>query len=331
MELFLHIGLPKTGSSALQTLFSRHAQDLSREGVRYADLAPSAKDNKISSGNGVDLFRWASPAKQPPGFSPTEFEKHFRDIHFGDQSRALVSSELLGNLRATEVLAIRELFTRLGVEVAPFCFVRNIYDHCYSLYLQSLKRHGLSVAFPEFARVYEDPQIKALSAWSEAFPNLRVLHYESNRTDLFTAAMATMGISHVDANVSNDRVNRSLTTAEAEMFRVLNALHQDPGFSTRLSDRLIYQFPSKAYKFPLYPEVAEYLAKSHAAAISEVNQRFFSSHELQIIDIASMDSYMAPPTELPCDVGDVLKILVDHILEQRNTVAKLKIQLKSQM
>ena len=55
--LFLHIGLGKTGSSALQSWLSLNVEGLREQGIDYADLAPEAKRGDVSSGNGVALFQ----------------------------------------------------------------------------------------------------------------------------------------------------------------------------------------------------------------------------------------------------------------------------------
>ena len=53
MRVYLHIGLPKTGSSAIQSWLSAHSKDLAGVGVTYADLMPKAKLEQISGGNGL--------------------------------------------------------------------------------------------------------------------------------------------------------------------------------------------------------------------------------------------------------------------------------------
>ncbi len=55
-ELFIHIGLSKTGSSAIQSWLSLNSEKLRLKGVDYADLSPSAKEGKITAGNGVDYI-----------------------------------------------------------------------------------------------------------------------------------------------------------------------------------------------------------------------------------------------------------------------------------
>ena len=51
--LYLHIGLGKTGSSALQSWLSLNAELLSKQGIDYADLVPEVKYGESLSGNGT--------------------------------------------------------------------------------------------------------------------------------------------------------------------------------------------------------------------------------------------------------------------------------------
>ena len=53
--LYLHIGLGKTGSSALQSWLSLNAELLSKQGIDYADTVPEVKYGESLSGNGSAL------------------------------------------------------------------------------------------------------------------------------------------------------------------------------------------------------------------------------------------------------------------------------------
>ena len=54
-QLYLHIGLGKTGSSALQSWLSLNAQLIARQGIDYADIVPEVKFGESLSGNGIEL------------------------------------------------------------------------------------------------------------------------------------------------------------------------------------------------------------------------------------------------------------------------------------
>ncbi|RFU12431.1 hypothetical protein DZD18_12020 [Rhodobacteraceae bacterium W635] len=65
--VFLHCGAPKTGTSYLQVLFARHAQDLQAEGIHYPLKAftEGASDGRITSGNGILMANYLRPSLPP--------------------------------------------------------------------------------------------------------------------------------------------------------------------------------------------------------------------------------------------------------------------------
>ncbi len=55
--LWLHVGPPKTGTSALQVFFARNAEALRRQGLLYP-WGEAARDGRVSSGNARWLADW---------------------------------------------------------------------------------------------------------------------------------------------------------------------------------------------------------------------------------------------------------------------------------
>lgn len=66
--LWLHVGPPKTGTSALQVFFARNAAALRRQGVLYP-WGEAALDGAVTSGNGAWLAAWEEgfPKSLPEG------------------------------------------------------------------------------------------------------------------------------------------------------------------------------------------------------------------------------------------------------------------------
>ena len=66
-ELIIHIGLPKTGSTALQAFFSRNREELLKHSIDYLPMGEfrQGQAGGIASGNGAYVARSMLPAQDP--------------------------------------------------------------------------------------------------------------------------------------------------------------------------------------------------------------------------------------------------------------------------
>ena len=145
-KLFLHIGLGKTGSSALQSWLSLNAEAFSKQGVDYADLVPQAKTGEVSSGNGYPLHN----ACVNQDFE--EVERLLNTTYFFNRRNhvALVSCELFQGLRMPLLEKLNDTFIKCDIDVTVIVYVRSIYEQLYSTYLQGIKRSSIAHRFGEY-------------------------------------------------------------------------------------------------------------------------------------------------------------------------------------
>ena len=241
-SLYLHIGLPKTGSSALQSWFSVNAKALALQGIGYADLVPKAKRGEASSGNGFALFR----ALQEEDMS--RLNQLVTEIYFGDTGNptAVVSCEQLGALARPRLLLLRELFAQHNIQVHIIAYVRSIYERAYSAYSQDIRAKGRSDAFciEDVERAFSRTQ-KHLLKYSRIFKDrLIVLNYDDTQRDIFEAFAHTTGIDYDRLDALEMRVNRSFSGEEVHVLRKINALH-DGRFAMPLSKYLLHHTPER--------------------------------------------------------------------------------------
>jgi hypothetical protein len=142
-QLYLHIGLGKTGSSAIQSWLSLNVAALSDQGINYADLAPLAKQGATTSGNGHVLVR----ACRDNNFD--EVERLITEIYFRDakNSTAIISSENLQDVRLPKLRKVQEICQRHNINISVIAYIRSVYERAYSSYVQSVKRTSATHEF----------------------------------------------------------------------------------------------------------------------------------------------------------------------------------------
>ncbi len=147
-KLFLHIGLGKTGTSALQYWLSLNHGNLKALGYCYADLVEEAKTGAITSGNGVPLRQAFIEGDD------AEVRRLFDEVYFEGCSRSIISSESFQRLSDDNLELMNQICTEQNIELKVIAFARSVYEHCYSVYLQRVKRHGDTHRFGERPESY---------------------------------------------------------------------------------------------------------------------------------------------------------------------------------
>ena len=144
-QLYIHIGLGKTGSSALQSWLSINAAELARQDIAYADLSDDARAGKASSGNGALLV----DALRDENY--LEVERLLQTVYFPPDTHAtgIISSELLKDIRPPKLRELHTLLKRLDIEPRIIAFVRSVYERAYSTYGQRVKMLGHTEPFDE--------------------------------------------------------------------------------------------------------------------------------------------------------------------------------------
>ncbi len=265
-KLYIHIGLSKTGTSAIQSWLSLNADKLKKQGIMYADLNPSAKKGKITSGNGVELFRACEREDW------VEVGRLIEDVYLGEDKVGIVSSETLQNISKQAIEKIKFYGINNGIEVKVIAYARSVYELIYSNYLQGVKRHGYSIEFECGRNLTYKQQRTFLENFSSTFEDQFVLlNYDMAKENLFESIANVIGFEKEDFIVKNKKVNRSLTFEETEILRELNKLHQGR-FSTEISDYIIAErpdLPTKVYYTENHLDAVEKNSKDDLAWINE--------------------------------------------------------------
>lgn len=150
--LYVHAGLPKNGSSALQVFFANHISELLNEGIDYFDLESldDAKKGMITSGNGALLSRWFLNEKHEAYYPDGQavYAKLINQIKESKAEAGLISSEFFANIPPPKLEQLKSDMEAIGVTVKFVFYARRQDQYLMSGYMQRVKRHG-ATDFPE--------------------------------------------------------------------------------------------------------------------------------------------------------------------------------------
>lgn len=270
-HLYLHIGLGKTGSSALQSWLSLNARRIGDQGFDYADLVPEAKSGSISSGNGDELVA----ACRNNDF--VEVERLLNEVYFfsGKNERAIVSCELLQGMSESRIQQLRETCDSSGIQVTVIAFVRSIYEQAYSSYLQGLKRGGNDHLFGDKpAEINSSSNIDYIKRYYIHFGDrVTVLNYDHVKDDVYSAFAGIVGFRTDKFKRIDKKINRSVTREEADVLREMNSLHGGR-FATQISDYMIAQAPDVQTQARYIPEIVEKVREKSGSNVNWINRQF---------------------------------------------------------
>lgn len=244
-ELMFHIGVPKTGSSALQVFFARNHDTLRKRGVDYfriGDFALSAAGN-ISSGNGSLLSRALLPAGNPIGIAdPDQHERAFFDaIAASECPVGLVSSEIFADADLDAMRRLLDSVRERGVVPKAFMFARRQDQFLSSAYMQQVKRHQCT-EYPEVyvRRIYRHIRYLRYNTFyrellkSFGDGNVIVRTYEEGlaaKGGLFATVLSALGVDLQGFNFDVRDINTSLSTKNLVMMLLLNKYQPRMNFS----------------------------------------------------------------------------------------------------
>ena len=146
MEVWLHVGVSKTGTSALQVALAKLRPKLADAGVWYPEaMSPEteqlAQNGQITSGNAVELGWFASESLMPryPADRSVTFRWLRRVIAEAEGRTLLFSSEALQEPDPDKGAALAALLTEGGRLLRILYYVRHALDYCVASFAQWLK------------------------------------------------------------------------------------------------------------------------------------------------------------------------------------------------
>jgi hypothetical protein len=292
VEVFIHVGGGKTGTSAIQAAFAAHRDALLAAGLAYP-AGPEQSDRaavrgEVTSGNGRELAWLVSPASRPAWFSAAETEARIdQGLAWAAGRLVLFSSESLQGLGPAEIEALAALFRRRGAAIRILYYARHLLDQAVARFCQRAKVGRLATGRAEERTLdgwishYDSPTHLHLGNFADVLGHDRVVCrlFDHERQDLIGSVLEAVapgkGLAGVLAPAARDKVvNRSPTPIELDL---LIALHAEPDarlLCRAVADALFNQPPAVAAALHVGAAAHAAFAARNAAGIDVVNRRF---------------------------------------------------------
>ncbi len=237
LDCIIHIGAPKTGTTALQRFLFENRSLLASQGLLYPDVSLRGYGHHDMAFllNG-QYPAWASPPPTPVDLEMIEDQLRQAAQHDG---KLLLSSEDFYLFPQPEALAA--LLERAGIAAARritiVVYLRRQDDAHESWYNQAIKAQGATQDVTSFVTQWRDlwDYNLQLARWSAVFGqnNMRVRLYQTSENEshgqtLFDDFFEAIGHSHELPDYPATAVNTSLNRDIAEYQRLVNALPLSP-------------------------------------------------------------------------------------------------------
>jgi len=205
------------------------------------------------------------------------------ESYVGEGHTAICSSELFAQLDESAWAKLGESCQAKGLDLAIIMYVRDVYPFCYSLYHHTVKQHGQSRTFQEFAFEPFEWHAAALRRVTRVFggEHIRVLHYDGNADRLEESFFEAIGVDYSGLSKvpTSMRVNRRLSREELDVLvlanRILGTAH-----TQRLTELMMYTKLEGAPIPPLNESVAQLIELRFGADVAWVNEHYFNSRPL---------------------------------------------------
>ncbi|MGE6580260.1 hypothetical protein ACQKD0_04400 [Vreelandella aquamarina] len=276
MNLILHIGHGKTGSSALQSFLALNSDILKKYNIDYPPHASfqNAKKGFISSGNLplVDNF-WDEYINKKALSSTAD------SLLFSNES---LIHKILSHPEKIE--ALNEKYKLILV-----MYVRNPLDHIFSSYGQQVKRHGQTLSMSEWIDDYQvlDKVSELINICEKKHIKIKLINYssidkieESFFSNVFPAQYKDL---FLEAKVPETKtINRSLSRVEYEIQREFNR-HLGSKSAAFVSDYLVNNAPDvKSEKEYIEENVLQEFIAKNQDKIKFINKFLDEENQLSI-------------------------------------------------
>ncbi|MBN1883555.1 MAG: hypothetical protein JW885_15415 [Deltaproteobacteria bacterium] len=249
--LYLHIGPPKTGTSALQAFFAENYRVLKRKGVLYPKTGRAKTGRAKLAGHHymINSITQYQHERYRPKKTFTEYvidlKKESRNFQ-----RVLLSSEFMYfDIDSNDLVCLKEIFSRIFI----IAYIRRQTEHMKSNYNEQVKTgHDRILTIQEYVKHYAKLRwFQTLLNYGDLFgkENIIVHPYEKQQFQggtIFSDFLRILGLDFDDTYVlPQEEVNQSLLMDDLEYKRMINMLNLEKKQTKSFMAPLIMHSSSK--------------------------------------------------------------------------------------
>lgn len=309
MNILIHIGPPKSGTSAIQKWLLTNVEKLKDQGVYYPKH--SIDPNGVSSGNLLSLFTRVESGNLE--FSESKKQKLLRDFELSGCSTLLLSSEFF---------FLQHPILAKAFPAAKFiAYLRYPVEVIESSYNQGVKRHGeiKKLGVPAKPKSF---QLKTLERFIKSVGKERYIlrpYHEAcyNGGSLISDFCSVLGLSSsvCYSETNQERVNTSYSIDALEFKRWFN---QFPlGELQPILDRFLQSYSASATGYSLIPAKTFNLYKEEYVSVLQGFCKNYDVHASELF-VKECESIKQKPFKKQEISDEDFECLLKHFLEYKN-------------
>jgi hypothetical protein len=320
MELFLHVGINKTGSSAIQSSMAINARELREWGVYipYSKWEQEMMAGKITPGNGHQL------AKALAEEDGDKVSKHLNQVKTEAQkyncTKVVLSNEVLIRLFSNETILklLSNEAKKIGfVSINVLCFLRNIYEHGLSLYKHRAKSgkylnysNWLNSNY-ETLRVFEP----FLCHYQKYDFDWQFRLYPKDSQELLAILYKDFMGVNLPAKSFKQEVNPSLTLNNIRIIQFLE--YHFPGINRKLYPELINinkTTSENGYLLNRFNSAIEYYLLNHAEVINKFKRLLRKNEQHLLVENRLHHQFNKPENNVELEMSDAHLNVIENVI-----------------
>lgn len=318
-QVWIHVGLPKTGTSAVQSTFAREREGLRRQGLLYPHTG------EIGGGHARLAWPLLTPERQARGDilehlsaqqGQSLWEELRREIEDSPCRKVFISTEYLSEV---EPKIIAQHLHGLDAEVRILVYLRRQDELIESGYNQQVKAGLTSELFrvPQYLADYDYE--KRLATWAAAFgrANVTARRYDTSvaRMGVVQDIGAVVGVEVSGFKVSTSTSNPSLHPAVVEVQRLANLVGMTSAPPIEALQARLGALPGRSGQGFLTSDQRREILQTYAESNATVARDYFDDPDGQLF--AAPDAEAADvPREIP---DESLPFLLALLMWQAHT------------
>jgi hypothetical protein len=245
-RLYMHIGLTKTGSTALQTFFTKNIPLLNEQGVLYPIVDGNPINARVWIGNAYTFSQSLYDGEySPEGITSIAENLYFEALKA--KKNILFSCEIFSEISESNIVELLLSSFKKYFSIELIFFVRDPLNWYFSRWKQEFKIRPETRDFATFIEEHPN-QCALLPLWLSLADAVHAFSYEEHKEDLLTPFFSSMEISlpaypeGAGSQLTLD--NRTLTDSELSFFKLFNqipALAADKDLRSRINAGFLFE------------------------------------------------------------------------------------------